>query len=167
MEAWEMILAGGAGFDHLDWSIIPEDVTGSGKAPISDGRYLDGRQIREQLGALADLWLECGPAFMAPNDDLVVSSPQHCMPFSSSRKDGKLHVVYIADARRDDQGFGEPILGEVTLRLPKAKYRLRILNPVTVEWTERETVSLESEQTRIVLTDFQQDCVLVLSRIIK
>ncbi len=48
MEAWEMILAGGAGFDHLDWSFTPQDETGSGKAPIGDGRLPAG------LAALAD-----------------------------------------------------------------------------------------------------------------
>ncbi len=164
MEAWETILAGGAGFDHLDWSFTPEDETGSGKAPIGDGRHLDGRALRKQLGALADLWRECGPAEMAPNDDLIVSVPEHCRGFASSRADGKLQVVYVADARGYDDGFGGPLRGDVTLRLEKGSYRLRILNPVTVEWSDGGTIRAKGDETHIPLPEFRQDCAVVVGR---
>ena len=162
MEAWETILAGGAGFDHLDWSFTPEDETGSGKAPIGDGRHLDGRALRKQLGALATLWRECGPADMAPNDDLVVSVPPHCLGFASSRADGKLHVVYVADARAYDAGFGDALQGEVVVRLAKGSYRLRVLSPVTGEWKDGGRAAVKGEHTRIPLAEFRQDCALVL-----
>ncbi len=77
IEAWETLLGGGAGFDQLEWSFTPQDPTGSGKAPIADGRRLDSRRFRRQLGVLASLWKQCDPSQMQPDADLVSSSPAH------------------------------------------------------------------------------------------
>jgi hypothetical protein len=164
MEAWEMILAGGAGFDHLDWSFTPADATGSGKTPINDGRRLDGRALRKQFGALAALWRECGPAEMAPDDELVVSVPEHCLGFASSLSDGRLHVVYVADGRGYEDGFGEAVEGDLVLRLAEGDYRVRMLNPVTGEWGEGDAIKTGGEETRIELPEFRQDWVVVLRR---
>ena len=48
------------------------------------------------------------------------------------------------------------------LSLPNGTYRLRILNPVTAEWSDADTVRATDEQTRITLPEFRQDWALML-----
>jgi hypothetical protein len=162
MEGWETILSGAAGFDHLDWSFTPEDPSGSGKAPIPDGRRLDARKFRQQLGVLSRLWKECGPDQMRPNPNLVSSVPNQALAVSSSSADGKKHVVYVGDARLKDGGFGESIRGSLTLRLPPGKYEARTLPSGTTEWSPPISVNAGSGETLVPLPEFQKDCAAVV-----
>ncbi len=136
LEAWETILTGGAGFDHLDWSFTPDDPTGSGKAPIPDGRRLDARKFRQQLGVLARLWTDVGPDQMKANTTLVSSVPNHAGAVAASREDGRVHVIYVGDSRLKKGGFGESIRGSAALRLRAGKYEVRMLPSGATEWSE-------------------------------
>jgi hypothetical protein len=162
MEAWETILSGGAGFDHLDWSFTPQDPTGSGKEPIADGRRLDGRRLRAQLGRLASLWRESGPDWMRPDDDMVASSPENTQAFASTRSDGRRHVVYVADTRQE--GFGSAIGGRILLRLANGAYSIRSLPSGALEWETLPPVKARAPATGIDLPPFQKDCVLVMDK---
>jgi len=162
IEAWETILSGGAVFDHLDWSFTPQDSAGAGNAPIGDGRKLDGRTLRAQLGALAALWRESGPEKMLPDYELVVSAPPQSAAFASRRTDGKRYVVYVADRRANAEGFGDALRGEIALRLPKGRYRLRILHSGAVTWTAAGIVTASSRETKVALPKFRRDCGVVL-----
>ena len=162
MEAWETILSGGAGFDHLDWSFTPDDPTGSGKVPIPDGRRLDARKFRQQLGVLARLWRECGPDRMRPNSKLVASVPNQTLAVASSREDARIHVIYAGDARLNDGGFGNSVLGSMTLRLPAGQYEATMLPSGATEWTQPTRVSANREETHLQLPEFRKDCAVVL-----
>ena len=163
MEAWETILSGGAGFDHLDWSFTPDDPSGAGKAPIPDGRRLDARKFRDQLGRLTRLWAECGPDRMRPNPGSVSSVPNQTIAVASSREDGRIHVVYVADSRLKDGGFGDPLSGALTLRLPEGQYEVRMLPSGATEWTEPTRVSADRQQHLYLrLPEFQKDCAVAL-----
>jgi hypothetical protein len=162
MEAWETILSGGAGFDHLDWSFTPQDPTGSGKEPIGDGRRLYGRALRAQLGRLANLWRECGPERMRPDDDLIASSPENTRAFASTRSDGRLHVIYVADARQD--GLGSATGGRLRLRLADGAYGVRSLPSGALAWKALAPVKAGKPVTEIDLPRFEKDCALVLEK---
>jgi hypothetical protein len=162
LEAWETILSGGAGFDHLDWSFTPDDPTGSGKAPIPDGRRLDARKFRQQLGVLARLWTECGPDQMKPDSKLVSAVPNHTLAVSSSREDGRVHVIYIGDSRLKDGGFGDSIRGSVTLRLPPGKYEARMLSSGATEWGPARVLEAHGNETHLPLPGFRYDCAVVI-----
>jgi hypothetical protein len=155
MEAWETILSGGAGFDHLDWSFTPEDPTGSGKAPIPDGRRLDARKFRRQLGVLARLWTESGPDRMKPNLKLVSSVPNQTLAVASGRDDGRVHVIYVADSRLKDGGFGDSVRGSMTLRLRPGEYEARVLPSGATEWAEATRLRAPREEIRLPLPEFQ------------
>ncbi len=163
MEAWETIISGGAGFDHLEWAFTPQDPTGSGKAPLPDGRRLDGARFRSQLRALVDLWNECGPDRMGPSYDLVASVPDNSAGFASSRNDGKMHVIYVGDTRAEKTGFGGPIRGAVSLRLPKGAYTLRVLHSGADKWTAVGSRRAGEAAMRIELPEFRQDYAMVLA----
>ena len=160
MEAWETLLSGGAGYDHLDWSFTPGDPTGAGKSPIGDGRRLASRPLRKQLGELAALWREAGPARMQPDDRLLVSTPPNTMAFASSRDDRKLHVVYMADTRANKAGFGAPLSGKLTLRMAKGAYRARSLSCTGLQ----DKVTVSADTVTMVLPEFRHDCAIVLTR---
>jgi hypothetical protein len=162
MEAWETILSGCAGFNHLDWSFTPGDPTGAGLQPIADGRRLDGRRLRAQLGVLAKLWRDCGPDHMTPDEDLVASTPPSSLSFASSREDRTLHVIYIADRRADQEGFGGLLGGDVALRLSQPRYALRMLVSGSVSWADADHVAPAGGKLQIRLPEFRHDCVLVL-----
>ena len=162
LEAWETILSGGAGFDHLDWSFTPDDPTGSGKAPVPDGRRLDARKFRQQLGVLARLWSQCGPDQMRPNGKLISSVPNHTLGVAASREDGQVHVIYVADARLKDGGFGNSVRGSVGLRLPKGKYEVQMLPSGASEWGEATLVQSDGKESHISLPEFQHDCAVVV-----
>ena len=162
MEAWETILSGGAGFDHLDWSFTPDDATGSGKAPIPDGRRLDARKFRQQLGVLARLWTECGPDQMRPNLKLVSSVPNQALAVASSREDGRVHVIYVADSRLKDGGFSEPVRGGIALRLPPGKYRVRMLPSGATEWSEETLLQSDGKEIHLPFPEFRFDCAVMV-----
>jgi hypothetical protein len=162
MEAWETILSGGAGFDHLDWSFTPDDPTGSGKVPIPDGRLLDARKFRQQLGVLARLWRECGPDRMRPNSNLVSSVPNQTLAVASSREDGRIHVIYIGDTRLHDGGFGTSLRGSMSLRLPVGRYEATMLPSGATEWTQPTRVDVDREEVHLQLPEFRGDCAVLL-----
>ena len=162
MEAWETILSGGAGFDHLDWSFTPQDPTGSGKAPIPDGRRLDARKFRDQLGILARLWKECSPSQMALAQNLISSVPNQTLAVAASRKDGQIHVIYVGDARLQGGGFGNSVHGSMALRLPAGQYEARMLPSGATEWSQPTRVNAEGKETHLPLPEFQKDCAVVL-----
>jgi hypothetical protein len=162
LEAWETILSGGAGFDHLDWSFTPEDPTGSGKAAIPDGRRLNAQKFRQQLGVLSRLWTEIGPDQMKPNLKLVSSVPNHTLAVASSREDGRVHVIYVGDSRLKDGGFGDALRGSITLRLPRGKYEARMLPSGATEWGQASVLEANSNEIQLSLPQFQYDCAVIL-----
>ncbi len=164
IEAWETIVSGGAGFDNLDWSFTTHDPTGSGKEAIGDGRRLDGRALRRQLGVLARLWRECGPEKMRPNFDLPAKAPRHCEALVASRSDGSLYVVYLADTRRSEEGFGRPLRGKLSLGpgLARGRYDVLLLDPKTGERQKLTTVFSTEGRVELALPQFTEDCALLL-----
>ncbi len=164
MEAWETIIGGASGYNHLDWSFTTTDPTGSGRMPLPDGRRLDGRKFRAQLGLLSELWRESGPDRMQPDSDLVTAAPSDTLAFASSRTDKSLLVVYIADRRATSGGFGSPLGGAVTLRLPAGDYGVRTVHSGGTEWTAVGQHSAREGRLRVVLPGFTEDCAVVLTR---
>jgi hypothetical protein len=63
---------------------------------------LDARNSRDQLGILARLWKELGPDQMEPAQNLVSAVPNQTLAVAWSRKDGRIYVIYVGDARLKD-----------------------------------------------------------------
>jgi hypothetical protein len=85
------------------------------------------------------------------------------MGFASSRRDRKLHVVYLADNRLDEAGFGEPVKGVLVLRAAASRYRVRTLASGAVEWANAGSVASAGGKTQIRLPEFRRDCALVVT----
>jgi len=161
-EAWEMILSGGAGYDNLDWSFTPADETGSGQAPIGDGRRLDGRPLRTWFAILRRLLAEYDVATLVPAVGLL---PDQLPGYGwAASTDGRgRYVVYLVDEKlyRLEPCPSRPL--EMKLNLPVGRYSVRTFDPKT-----GQTMTLPAIESRgavtLALPAFEQDVAVLIDR---
>ncbi len=162
-EAWEMLLSGGAGYNNLDWSFTPQDENGSGRAPIGDGRRLDGRSLREWFGIFRQLLTEHDSSNLLPATNLLSEKIPGYGYAASAVGDG-CYLLYFVD---EDVYHLKPCQEsqlDVSLSLPAGRYSAYTLNPVNGKRTPLPTVVSNGEQT-VVSLHFCEDVALILSRI--
>lgn len=161
-EAWEMLLSGGAGYNNLDWSFTPQDETGSGQAPIGDGRRLDGRVLREWFSILRQLLAEHDLSSLSPATGILPEEiPGY--GFAASTDSNGRYLLYFVDERVYDlEPCGAKPL-EISLSLPPGQYSAETLNPRDAK---RSTLPRVSSNGKAVLVSLQlhEDIVLLLYR---
>ena len=161
-EAWETLLSGAAGYDNLDWSFTQADGTGSGAAPIGDGRHLDGRELRSWFAILRDLLGEYDLGALAPALGAAASAPAGYG--LSGLDDGMGHYLYyLADERLYRLEACNPQDVEVCLHLPAAEYRVRTLHPKTGA-TSSLPMTQSKGEIRLHLERVEEDICLLLDR---
>jgi hypothetical protein len=181
MEAWESLLAGCATYDHLDFTFTPDDPTGSGSGAVPPGiprEWLDGRTLRRQLSHVAAYAQELDIATLQPDLLAVQQTPQYAGAVAArvagldggpSGSSGDRLVVYLADLRQADLGFGEGALGGPLClggATAGACYAARTLDPQSGAWTGLEAPDASTQgDLRIELPPFSQDVLLELARI--
>ena len=161
-EAWEMLLSGGAGYNNLDWSFTPQDETGSGRAPIGDGRRLDGRTLREWFGIFRRLLNEHDLSDLSPAVGLVAETiPGY--GYAAGTEGDRRHLLYLVDEQvyllkpcRDRKL-------DVSLSLPPGRYSAETLNPRNGKRSPLPAVVSNGEPT-VVSLRFREDVALLLSR---
>lgn len=159
-EAWEMILSGGAGYDSLDWSFTPADETGSGVAPIGDGRKLDGRPLRTWFSILRKLLAGYELAALVPAVGLLRERvPGHGYAAST---DGKgRYIVYLVDEQVYRLATCEARPLDVKINLPAGRYSARTLDPRT-----GKTATLPPLQSRgdvsLAIPAFEEDVAVLI-----
>jgi hypothetical protein len=159
-EAWETLLSGGAGYDNLDWSFTPEDETGSGRAPIGDGRRLDGRRLREWFGLLRDLLERYDLAALIPAVGLLPESIPGYGYAASTDGEGR-YILYFVD-----EGLYrfEPCMSRalsLPLNLPPGRYSVRTFDPKTGVFTDLP--DLESDgSAELHIPPFTEDVAVLL-----
>jgi hypothetical protein len=159
-EAWEMLLSGGAGYSNLDWTFTPADETGSGKAPIADGRRLDGHDLRRWLQILRDLLGKYDIAALRPAQDLL---PKEIPGYGyGALKDNQgRYLIYLVD---ECLYRAEPCPAEsvsISLNLPAGRFTVETLEPRTGQRTRLPDSVAESQRT-LVLPSFTEDIALML-----
>jgi len=161
-EAWETLLSGGAGYDNLDWSFTPADETGSGMAPIGDGRRLDGRRLREWLGLLRSLLDQYDLATLIPAVGLLSETISGYGYAASTDSEGH-YLLYFVDERL--YRFEPCTLRALTvsLNLPPGRYSVRAFDPKT--GTTTDVLVLQSEgAARLKTPEFIEDVAVLLDR---
>ena len=161
-EAWETLLSGGAGYNNLDWSFTPGDETGSGKAPIGDARYLDGRPLREWLGLFRELLDRYDLAALIPAVGLL---PQ-CIPgygYAASTDGEGRYLLYFVDERLYRLESCSPRALTVSLNLPPGRYAIQTFDPKS--GTAVHLPVLQSEGTATLeIPAFAEDVAVLLDR---
>ena len=163
-EAWEMLLAGGAGYNNLDWSFAKDDESGAGAAPIGDGRGLDGRCLREWLHILRRVLNEFERASLMP---AVGALPDAVSGYGyAALTDGEgRYVLYFADERLYRQEVCEINALEVEVAVAAGRYEVRTVDPKT--GVREELPVLQSEGTAgLEIPAFVEDVAVLLDRAI-
>ena len=159
-----MMLAGGAGYNNLDWSFATDDESGAGAVPIGDGRRLDGRCLREWLFILHRVLDEFEQASLVP----AVGVLPDTVPgygYAALTDGGGRHVLYFADESLYRQEVCEMVALEVEVELAPGRYEVRTVDPKT--GVREELPALQSEGTAILeIPAFAEDVAVLLDRAI-
>jgi hypothetical protein len=157
-EAWEFMLAGGAVFDHLDFSFTCDHPNGTHKLTGEPGG--GGPTLRAQLKVLKDFFTTIDFLKMKPDTNVVravrrteAGGTSHASPnikFQALVEPGVACVVYF-------NGRGPC---EATLELPVARYRLEWINPLTGTTDHTETFSHSGGPKELRSPPFTEDLVL-------
>jgi hypothetical protein len=126
-EAWRFLMAGGAGFSHLDYSFTTTYPDGTAPITGSTPGY-GGADLRRQLAFLKRFLEEIEAWRMTPEPALLAwnSGP---VPASTLVDAGRCYAIYWADA-------GD--LERVGISLPSGDYEFRWLDPVACETISTE-----------------------------
>lgn len=162
-EAWEMLLSGGAGYNNLDWSFTPADETGAGKAPLADGRRLDGRCLRQWFQVFRGLLDRYDPAGLAPAAGLLSEEVPGCGYAASTDGEGH-YILYFVDERVYLSEPCTPRSAAAVLNLPAGGYAVRTFGPRT--GAERDLPELRSDGTaELRVPEFAEDVAVLIDSV--
>ncbi len=153
IEAWDFILAGGAIFDHLDYSFTTDHEDGTAKVsdPTPGG---GGLRLRKQFQVLKRFIEGFDLVKMAPDAKLVARvSPKEASVRALSDP-GRAYAIYGHGAKRLD----------LTLGLPTGKYKAEWLNPLTGNVEKSEEFESSGRAVRTVSPAYEEDVALSIRR---
>jgi len=145
--AWQFLLAGGAVFDHLDYSFTAD--TEDGSAPVTPPTPGGGgRAMRRQLQTLRQFMDGFQFIRMKPESNDVVTTRAPGVTFRVLSEPGKQYAIYLSrlteEKGKDGKGTGQfrdPSAGKpvlLDLKLPGGAYAGEWINPRTGERTPRK-----------------------------
>ncbi|MDI7275384.1 MAG: hypothetical protein QME94_05360 [Anaerolineae bacterium] len=157
-EAWETVLSGGAGYNSLDWSFTIADETGSGKVPLTDGRCLDGRRLRDWLALCRQLLRQYDLAALVPAPDVL---PEHIPGYGYAvSTDGQgRYIVYLVDQTLYEARPCSPRTLTLQVTVPQGSYLVRTFDPRTGGVADLGTI--EGQQALLTVR-FAEDVALLL-----
>jgi hypothetical protein len=151
--AWIAVLSG-CHYDYIDFSIV---------AGQEAGTELSRRTIRAWMQHLTSFMHARDLIAGRPGVDWLHAVPAHVLvaTFGSANDE---YVAYLADSREvADAGYGEPITGSATLKLPTGSFGLATFSPTSGAWSP--WIALEASADRLELPSFHHDLVLVARRL--
>lgn len=147
--AWTSLFSG-AHYDMIDFSILPY---------LEAGTLASRKGIREWMGHLGRFMHSIDLVHALPITGWVEEKPEHTVE-SVFGVEGEDYCIYLADGReREEQGCGEPILGELRFDLPPGNFEVLCFSPVDgvyspVVWVDG------GKQQRVDVPAFQHDLVV-------
>lgn len=118
-EGWEIILAGGALYNNLDYSFVAGHEDGTFRYPEKQPGG-GSVALRQQLSYLKTFIEELDFVVMKPDRDFTITAAGKTRMHLLSEK-GKQYAAYILQGNR----------ATITLPLPKGTYRLKWVDPAT------------------------------------
>jgi hypothetical protein len=177
MEAWESLLGGCATYDHLDFTFTTDDPTGAAAGAIPGGlprEWLDGRALRRQFSHVAAYAAGLDLAALWPDLLLVQQAPWQvgAVAARTANTGGGAReqvLIYLADLRRMEDGFGSSALGGPLLvggGPPGARYAVRALDPKSGAWSGLPAVAAGGRgDLRLDVPPYWEDVLLHLDRL--
>ncbi len=148
MEAWEFIIAGGALFSHLDYSFVAGHEDGTFRYPETQPGGGNAR-FREQMRVLKEFIHSFRFTRMRPDTETVVGVPTGARIRVLSEP-GRQYAAYL---------FGKAS-GELKLRLPKGRYRIRWVDTLTGKPLQELSLDHQSREASIALPSYDEDAAL-------
>jgi hypothetical protein len=149
MEAWEFLLAGGALFNHLDYSFTVGHEDGSFTYPEKTPGG-GNRNFRQQMKVLKDFLYGFDFVRMRPDGTVVRGG---LPPKGRARvlsEPGKQYALYL---------FGGPE-AKLALALPEGKYKVEWISPTTGKVLKSETVMATAPATEVASPKFETEIAL-------
>jgi hypothetical protein len=141
LQAWNFVMAGGALFNHLDYSFTPAREDGTDTANTAPGG--GSPALRRQLKILADFLHSFDLATLRPDTTLVLSSPGAVTRALGTP--GQAYALYL-------EGRSPTTL---TLNLPPGPWRAQWISPTTgALLLQRDLLAPENTPTLLPTPDF-------------
>lgn len=150
-EAWRFLMAGGAGFSHLDYSFTVAHPDGAAPITGSTPGY-GGKDLRDQLAFLKRFLEDVESWRMSPQPALLAwdSGP---VPTSTLIEAGRCYAIYWP------QTDG---IEEARITLPPGRYELRWADPVACENFATEHVNLTQGLLQVKLPANRKELALAI-----
>ncbi|MEO7368740.1 MAG: DUF6298 domain-containing protein, partial [Gemmatimonadaceae bacterium] len=150
--AWTTVLCGGH-YDMIDFSIQNRLETGTPESRA---------HLRSWMKHLSGFAHSLDLARSRPLKGLVTVAPPNTV-VSALGVESEDYAIYVADAREAaEPGCGEAIRGEIVLSLPRGRWRVTTLSPVTGEISSQP--SIDGGEAHVELPGFRHDLALRLKR---
>lgn len=159
-EAWDFILAGGAVFNHLDYSFTAKHPEGDFMAFESPGG--GGLAIRKQISILKQFIEGFDFVRMQPSKSLVTKVTKEARA-EALAEPGVAYAVYLR-MKKDALEAGKPISAEFDLELPEGNYSVDWLNTKTGEKTAGEGIVHGGGKSRLKSPEFFEDIAVTIRR---
>ena len=149
--AWMAVMCG-AHYDFIDFSI---------QAHLEAGTAESQSKIRDWIKHLSGFISSFDFIRANPEQDWIGGMPEHAVAAGLAIP-GQDYVAYVADGREiTDPGAGQPIAGELSLRLPQGDYSLRFYSPVSGQRFDSRKIS--GGDIKVSLPAFEHDLALRIS----
>jgi hypothetical protein len=167
MEGWDFIVAGGALFNHLDYSFTAGHEDGTFVFPASQPGS-GSPELRRQYCFLSQTIRSFDFIHMRPTNELVKANLPAGVTIRILARSGQEYLVYIRTGVGDPKqnfktGFAD---GELSMEmaLPQQEFAAEWLDPKTGGSVQRGRVTQTAGSVRLPLPHFQEDIVLTLRK---
>jgi hypothetical protein len=158
-EAWEFILAGGALFNHLDYSFAVghEDGTFAYPAKQPGG---GNPAFRQQMKVLKDFIHTFN--FVAMNSTNIVTGLAEGLSARSLAEPGRAYAIYICESGKKVEA--QTRTTSMELKLPAGRYRVQWVNTRTGKVENRDRLQHTGALVRLNSPEFIEDVALRIAR---
>lgn len=151
-EAWHFLMAGGAVFDHLDYSFTATHEDGT--FPLPEGQPGGGgRSFRRQMGILKRFVESFNLVRMAPVPDAARSTTEG-VSCRALAEPGRVYAVYVEGGTR----------AELMLDAPEGRYVAEWVNPRTGETDRSPVLNHKGGELALASPPYEEDIALRLVR---
>ena len=169
VHGWEFLMAGGAVYDHLDYSFTPAAEDGSAPVtPPTPGG--GGATIRRQFQIMKEFFEAFDFIRMKPGGDFLTKAGPGVRARTLAEP-GKQYAVYLSrlveEKDKDGKGtgkFADPHTGDrnqLNVKLPAGTYRAEWLDPRTGKTTSDSiVVDIDNADTLLTTPAYDQDVAL-------
>jgi hypothetical protein len=154
IEAWDFLIAGGAVFDHLDYSFTTDRENGTNRVeePTPGG---GGSNFRSQLQVLKRFIEGFDLVKMAPDDKVIARVAPARTSARALSEPGKAYAIYIHGETR----------AELALDLPAGRYTAEWLNPRTGKVEASQELQSRGDRVTVTSPRYEEDIALRIRRV--